>query len=890
MAKIPVRRGATDALPGHCVPAANAFIGREEQVAAIRSLLLQHTRLLTLVGPPGVGKTRLALETAAALRHDFAHGVCVVPLADTADPAQVPAAIADALALPDLTATGVEGLASALADRHLLLVLDNFEHVLPAATVVASLLGACPRLVILATSRAPLRLSVEREFPVPPLSLPLERAAGAAVTAEAVSPSDAVRLFVQRARLVRPEFGVDQDNAAGVAALCRALDGLPLAIELAAARVRVLTPEAMAQHVAGRLALLARGARDAPARHQTLRAAIDWSHDLLTPDERRLFRRLAVFIAGFDVEAAVALWEPPADGDRAHLTVVDLLDGLAQQSLITPEPGTSRLSMLELVRTYALERLREAGEADDARWRHARHYAGLAAEAEPLLKSRHQPGWVRRLTREHPNLRAALAWLLERARNHRGTAGRDGQQPPAADAAAAAEWGLRLAGALWWFWHLSGHNSEGREWLSAFLDLPAAQAPTGHRARALYGAGFLAWSSRFWAWEPELPAVAARRQEESLAIFRALGDRRGEAYALWGLGLAQYGPDREIQARTLHTALAAFREAGDLWGVVKALEHLSNVYWNRGDPDEAQRVREEGIAVARELGEPQGLLSNLRQLGDAALRRKDLVTAREHFLESLAVLEASGLPSPRSLTHMAIGRLALEEGDVATAWARFDEGLRAAQELGSRTYSAEAVLGLAATASLAGDIDQALRLAGAAARYWWPSPTRRDRALADSLASETSAAAVAPETVARFTQSLERYQPWFVHARDAVGEPRARQLLLEGSRQPLEALLAVTDPPPRRGHRPPGQQPHSRRPALPGPAPSPLTPREAETAALIAQGLTNREIAARLTITERTVMRHVEHILARLGLRSRTQIAVWVLENAAVGRATEGSS
>ena len=854
-----------------------SFVGREHDLETARRILKEGARLLTLIGPPGVGKTRLVMELAAQ-RHSQtigAEGVVFVPLAAVRKAALVPQAVARALGMADAGAQGGQQLIPAIKEhigrRGLLLILDNMEHVLAAALLVDDLLTACSHLTVLATSRTALALSGERELPLAPLAVP---PAPPFSSVSDVSNAAAAQLFVQRAQAVRPGFVLDGGNAAAVAAICRRLDGLPLAIELAAARMRLLSTDALLEQLNRRLPLLAGGPRNAPARQQTLESAIAWSYDLLPAGDRRLFRRLGVFSGGCtpDAVAAVCFDETAERGETA---VLDRLESLSKQSLLYADPeagAVPRLGMLELIRDYAIDRLAAEDDADTIRWRHARYYGALAEQGEGQLKTAAQPAWVERLEREHANLRAALTWLLACARE--------------GDSTAVVE-GLRLAGSLWWFWHLRAHTYEGREWLHAFLALPTPQAALVWRARALFAAGFLAWSCRFLAWDPADQAAAVQTQEESLALFRSLGDRHGAAYALWGRGLTEYGVDQARQARLLRESLTLFREVGDRWGIVKALEHLGNVASNTGQPGEARRLYEEGLIVARDLGEPQGLAGLLRQLGNHALyAEKDLPAARAYFGESADALADTGLLSPVSLTHLAFGRLALAEGGAKQAVAHFQDAFHGAFRRGSRQHSAEAIMGLASVAAAAGQWECALRLAGAAVTFWLPAKARG-----------TLPAAAA---VAKFATGLERHARWLPAAREATGEARGRELLAEGARRPPHetvfaavAVLTGTRHPrvPRAAlgvTEPSATSEQRERPGLPPPTPlgetAPatvtiaLTTRERETAALIARGLTNREIAAALTITERTVMRHVEHILAKLGLRSRTQIAVWVVE------------
>ncbi|MDP8931409.1 MAG: AAA family ATPase [Actinomycetota bacterium] len=463
----------------------SSFVGRERELAQIRKLL-EENRLLTLTGPGGSGKTRLALQLAAAVSEEFEGGVYFVPLASVNDPDLVASTIAQSLGLAEATwprTTGplpggetrsaLDRLMEHLRDREVLLVLDNFEQVLPAAALVTTLLEASPRLKVVVTSRAVLRLYGEHEYPVPPLGLPDPNHLP---DLGALTQYEAVALFVQRATAVRPGFTVTNHNAPAIAEICARLDGLPLAIELAAAQIRLLTPEAILARLGSRLRLLVSGPRDLPKRQQTLRETIDWSYELLEASEQRLFARLAVFVAGWSLEEAEAVCGPP---EELGMEVFEGLSSLAEKSLVvvredSPEP---RFAMLETIREFALERLADGGEEEQQRRRHAETYLALAERAEPELVGPERRRWLDRLEREHDNFRSALAWSIQQGEV--GTA-------------------LRLVGALWRLWQARGYLGEGRRWTEEALQLPGAESNARVLAKALAAAGGSPTGGRTW--------------------------------------------------------------------------------------------------------------------------------------------------------------------------------------------------------------------------------------------------------------------------------------------------------------------------------------------------------------------------------------------------------
>ena len=586
--------GAATNLPVPITPS----VGRDSDLEQLRALIGQRgMRLVTLTGPGGVGKTRLAIDAAASLGDTFPQGIYFSALATVRDADVMWKAIAG-----DLSVDGDEPAAvmEHLRDRRTLLVLDNLEQLHGSAEVVAALLAAAPRLVVLATSRGPLHLQGEHELPVPPLAIPQDPAI-AAVTASA-----AVRLFVQQGSMVRPGFVVTEENAAAIAAICRRLDGLPLAIELAASRVRLLSPKALLARLDHSVALAAADA-GRPSRQQTLRATIAWSYDLLPPRSAAVLRRAGVFAGGCDVDAlaAVALSE---DGPAGLVDPLELISELMDVSLITVTEGADgepRVGLLETIREFALERLAEAGEADSAKRRHAEHYAALAEQAHEQLYGPAQLVTLDRLEAEHDNLRAALAWSLE-------SQGTDAERVGI---------GLRLVEALAAFWHQHGHATEGRRWLQRAIDL-ASEDTGAPLAAVAHGLGMLLTQQGEWA-------AAVPLFERSLAIYRDSGDRYEEAKELNSLGITHgYNGDLSTARSLLEESAALAREIGSEQRLAAALTNLGMVENFAGDLDRAARVLQEAVTLDQKYGDQLGLVLDRHALAMVSLRAGHIREAR----------------------------------------------------------------------------------------------------------------------------------------------------------------------------------------------------------------------------------------------------------------------
>jgi predicted ATPase/DNA-binding XRE family transcriptional regulator/uncharacterized protein HemY len=714
-----------------------SFIGREREQAEVIALLEAH-HVITIAGLGGAGKTRLALQVAGRLAASYPDGVWQVELARLGSTTLVPQAIASVLGLREqpgitLPVTIVEHLKS----RQVLLVLDNCEHLISAcAEMVSDLVRGCPRLRVLTTSREGLRVPGETIYRMPPLSLPdPDQAAGP----DQLLAFEAVQLFVERARERRVDFTLTEANAGAVAQICRRLDGIPLAIELAAARIAVLTAEGIAGHLGDAFHLLTSGPRAVQPRHQTLRAALDWSHDLLSEHEQVLLRRLSVFLGGWTLEAAEDICagdlshapcfaseptggaypalmsartsqpEPlglphgpsPRHADRmgeempnpavmvSREEVLDLLDELVNKSLVLMEDvgQIAWYRLLETVRQYECEGIQAAGEMLLIRDRHLAWYVALAAEAEQGLTGAEQGAWLSRLDREHDNVRAALAWSLH---------------APARHAA-----GMELAARLKLFWEIRGHLTEGRRWLEDLL-ARAAVAPPVVRARALQCAGILAINQGDYE-------RASNFLEESLALQRELADRQGIAMALQALGVvALYHGDYRPAVTLFEENLALRREIGDPWGIAAALGNLGQAVFLLGDNEQAILLHEEALTLRRDLGNKRGIAESLNELGLVAWSRRDYDQAAALHEESLALRRELGHKGGIAVSLSNLAEVKIAQGAYDPATELLEQSLELSQVLGDKQVIAYCLEGLATIAAVGGAPRRAAELFGAA--------------------------------------------------------------------------------------------------------------------------------------------------------------------------------
>jgi non-specific serine/threonine protein kinase len=793
------------------------FIGREQELAEIRRLL-RGTRLLTLTGTGGVGKTRLMIEVAHMVSADFAEGVWFVDLVPLADARLVPQAVAGVLGVREqprrpLLAT----LGDALRNRQLLLLLDNCEHLVQACAELADyILRACPGSQFLATSREALGVVGETAWQIPTLSLANVHDPSVRNQFEA---SEAVQLFVDRARAASRGFVLTDENVLALARLCQRLDGIPLALELAAARVRVLSIEQIAARLDNHHALLSTGNRTALARQQTLRATIDWSYALLSEPERVLLEQVSVFAGGWTLEAAEAACAPADShsGKRGDVrgTVLDTLGRLVDKSLVmTEQTGTEiRYRLLETLRQYARERLRERGTEPVARRSHAVYFVTLVEQAESALTRSSQPAWLDLLEREHDNLRAAMRWAME---------------------SGEIEHGLRLGWVMWRFWWVRGYLSEGRLRLAELLGLARAAGPSPTVARGLVSAGLLAM------WQADY-AAARTHLEGALTLARQHGDRRAAAYALAFLNRVRRDQGDDTQAQLLGAeAVAIFRELGDPWGLAVAL-HFLGLANEAADVSAARSLFEESAAIFNGLGNTWDVAMPLRGLGDVAYLEGDATKAGQLYQQSAGLFQQRGDEWSVAMLRTELGYAALAQRDHRLATTLFTQSLMSWRRLGHRRGTVLCLAGFASVIAHRGHLVDATRLLGAT-----------------EAACEREAVALEPIARTTFESTVNRVRGRVSPIRFEAAWSHGRGL---GADEALSMALAVS------GEQDPDNLSREQ-----------LSGREREVAQLIAEGLTNRRVAERLVISERTVDRHVENVLRKLGYASRAQIAAWAAQ------------
>jgi predicted ATPase/DNA-binding CsgD family transcriptional regulator len=912
------------------------LIGRGQEVAAVGRLLSRpDVPLVTLIGPAGTGKTRLALQVGAEWEGRFADGIIFIPLASLRNPELLVATLAEAMGVPE-TGDGElrERLRASLQQREHLLVLDNFEHIIPAAPLLAELLLANQALKFLVTSRTPLRLSLEQCFPVPPLTLP-HPASPASFAAAA--ESEAVELFVQRASAVDPQFTLSDANAGDVADICVRLDGLPLAIELAAARIRLMAPAALRARLTNRLTLLTDGPRDLPIRLQSMRDAVAWSYDLLDAGEQRLFRRLAVFVGGFTIEGVEgviggeggegeddgpSIGRTPSPPERSGTpstpctpSALDLVASLVEASLVAPIKGADaqpRFSLLETIREFGLEQAIANGEAEAIQDRHAAFYCRLAEDANRNHRGSDSDTELHRLHADHANLRAALTWL-----EHRDI-----------------EVALRMATALRWFWIARGHLVEGRAWLERLLVKPANDPAVegARRAAAALAVGGIA------AAQDDYRASAVWHRE-ALERFRALDDAVGVAYAELGLSETHFvRGEWHLAVEQAEESLALFRQVRDPLGTADALNYLGTLVQERDDYAQAAAYIQEALAISRAYPDPALTADLLTLLGLNAQFRGDMARATEHFEEALAVargradtlhiverlgrlasiaLDAgdparaerlaregaslfdapSGEVSPwaRVVVLHNLGTAVGRQGDAAQAKAIHESALALLRGLGSPAgWMAAVTMELANDQRALGDGAAALALGAEGLDLAWGAGDRRSTAqalegLAASLASLEPAATIRFIAAAgRLREELSAPLPpgersavecALAAAQNALDPAAVRAATSAGKALSIEAAvaeaLALASTPVEQGS--------TEKPAVPTATPSAalfgLTTREREILRLLVEGHTNPEIAAALFISHKTVRNHVTGILTKLGVESRTAAATFALRN-----------
>ncbi|MEO6457502.1 MAG: tetratricopeptide repeat protein [Chloroflexia bacterium] len=852
-----------------------SFIGREQEIAEVKRLLGM-TRLLTLTGAGGCGKTRLALEVAKNLSAQYPDGVWFVDLSSLSDETLVPQAVASSLGVwevPDrpLTFTLIEYL----QPLNVLLLIDNCEHLVEACRELTStLLKSCPGLQIAATSRQALGTPGEIAWPVPSLSVPDPQET---YSVETLAQYEAVALFIDRALFRRPDFSLKPENVTAVAQLCHRLDGIPLAIELAAARVKVLSVEQIVSRLDERFRLLVGGTHVTLPRHQTLRALMDWSHDLLSESEQALLRSLSVFAGGFTLEAVEAV----CGGFISVYELIELLSHLVDKSLLVMEErgGEAHYRLLETIRQYVEEKLESAGETSGLRRRHFDYYLRLAEESEDELLTDKQALWLARLEEQHDNLRAALAWSKSEAPKD--------------------EVELRLAGALTWFWYFHAYITEGRGWIEGALRHAGTTKKTAPHAKALSAGGLMAYVQSDYT-------KARLRLEEALSVWRLLDHERGTAITLTFLGRVAVREGNYTEARAfLEESAALFRQARDSWGLALSLDSLGEVALELGDRELATTLHGESLALHRERGHKWGIALELGSFGRVAMELGDYAAARAGLQEALYIqreigdkwatarilhnlaevalfegdYEQAGVQYAESLAlfqhlgdrrgiaeslHM-LGHIAHHQGEQMRAEGLFHESLVVASELGDKVNIGLCLIELARVAGAVKQPERAARLYGAAQALLMPNNVGRGISVASLVRNE--------------------FESDMASIKMQHNKTHWEQALAAGSEMPLEqaiefALHKVGDSTnievvigdwsaANSGSTATKLSNHL----------DDLTEREAEVLRLIAQGLTDAQVAERLYLSTRTVQSHARSIYSKLGISTRSGATRYAIEH-----------
>lgn len=728
----------------HRVPVARTpLLGRERELATVQQMLLDPAvRLVTLTGAGGSGKTRLGLELCRVGAAAFQDRVYFVALGSISDPAMVPAAIAECVGIRE---TGGRPFLDLLKNYFretepapVLLLLDNFEHILPASAFVIEFVEACTSLKVLVTSRAPLRVYGEHEFPVPPLALP-HREEMQSVEALAANPS--IRLFTQRAAAVKPDFQLTADNAPAIAEVCSRLDGLPLAIELAAARVKMLPLSGILTRLQSRLQLLTAGARDLPQRQQTLRNAIDWSYDLLNEAEQKLLRRLSVFWGGWTLEGAEAVCNTKED---IGVDIFDLMSSLVDKSLVqslvrTRGPGAEepRFRMLETIREYSMERLHQSGEEAATKRAHAAYCLVLAEEGNPELNETERAAWLTRCDIEYDDFRAALDWLFQT---------RD------------LDWGFRFCMALFRFWDMREHSAEGRDRLEHILQLAGFGYPRERAKTCLFLGAFSTAQGDFTASSCFL--------EQSLSIYQELEDHSGIAISLNALAImARDRGDYAAAKINFEKSLAYWRQIHDQFAIARCLHNLGNVSKISGDYARARMALTEAMRIFEDVGDHIGAAWALNQQGDVAKEQGDLAAARGLYQRALAAFRSAGDRWGAARSLVDLGAIACELGEQENAYESFRDSLEIFRDLGHRRGIARVIEGLACLALSRGEPRRALSAAAAASHL-----------------RHTVSAPLLPAEQSKLDQQLQR-------AWRQLGEVEGKEAWAEGSTMALDSAI-----------------------------------------------------------------------------------------------------